>query len=80
MRKNMMDVIKDASSKTFYEMEKHSQLVIDMIEGVESSDLEDSEVRGSLVYDIDNILEIIDPKRVDDIKVLTEVKLALRKN
>jgi hypothetical protein len=80
MRKNMMDVIKDASSKTFYEMEKHSQLVIDMIEGVESSDLEDSEVRGSLVYDIDNILEIIDPKRVDDIKVLTEVKLALRRN
>lgn len=60
------------SSRVFYEMGKHSQLVIDTIEELEELDSEDSEATGCLSYDINNILEIIDKKRVDDIKVLEE--------
>lgn len=80
MRHNLEDVVKNASSKTFYEMEKYSQLVIDLVEEIEESDLEKSDVRGSLVYSIDNILDIIDPRRTYDIQVLSELKVALRKN
>lgn len=80
MRHKLEDVVKEASSKTFYEMEKYSQLVIDLVEEIEESDLEKSDVRGSLVYSIDNILDIIDPKRTYDIQVLSELKVALRKN
>ncbi len=79
----LSETIKEASSKTFYQMEKHSQLVIDLVQEIEDIDenvLEDSEQRGALVYDIENILEIIDPKRIDDIKVLSDLKLALRRN
>lgn len=72
--------IKEASSKTFYEMEKHSQLVIDLIDEIEDSNLDNLESRGALIYEIENVLEIIDPKRIDDIKVLTDLKLALRRN
>jgi|688.fasta_scaffold187160_6 hypothetical protein len=72
--------IKEASSKTFYEMEKYSQLVIDLIDEIEDSNLDNLESRGALIYEIENVLEIIDPKRIDDIKVLTDLKLALRRN
>lgn len=61
-------------------MEKYSQLVIDLIDEIEDTNLEDSENRGALIYEIENVLEIIDPKRIDDIKVLTDLKLALRRN
>ena len=61
-------------------MEKYSQLVIDLIEEIEDTDLDNAENRGALVYEIENVLEIIDPKRIDDIKVLSDLKLALRRN
>ena len=61
-------------------MEKHSQLVIDLIDEIEDSNLDNLESRGALIYEIENVLEIIDPKRIDDIKVLTDLKLALRRN
>jgi hypothetical protein len=82
MNDTLKSFIKEASSKTFYEMEKHSQLVIDFIQELDESedeDLEELEIRGALVYEIDNILEIIDPKRVEDIKVLSDLKLAVRR-
>jgi hypothetical protein len=61
-------------------MEKYSQLVIDLIDEIEDSNLDNLESRGALIYEIENVLEIIDPKRIDDIKVLTDLKLALRRN
>lgn len=82
MNKGIKETIREAGQKTFYEMEKHSQLVIDFVENLEEleeEDFENPEVRGALVYDIDNILEIIDSKRIEDIKVLSEIKLALRR-
>jgi len=77
---SLIQTVKEASSKTFYEMEKYSQLVIDLIEEIEDTDLDNAENRGALVYEIENVLEIIDPKRIDDIKVLSDLKLALRRN
>lgn len=77
---SLTQTVKEASSKTFYEMEKYSQLVIDLVEEIEDTDLDNAENRGALIYDIENVLEIIDPKRVDDIKVLSDLKLALRRN
>lgn len=82
MNKSIKETIREAGKKTFYEMEKHSQFVIDFIEDLEEleeEDFENSENRGALIYDIDNILEIIDSKRIEDIKVLSEIKLALRR-
>jgi hypothetical protein len=69
--------IKDISRRTFYEMEKFSQFVIDVVEEVVESDLTDSTVREALVYDIENVLDIISPERVDDIEVLTDLKKVL---
>lgn len=82
MSKGIKETVREADKKVFYEMEKHSQLVIDFVEELEElegEDFENPETRGALVYDIDNILEIIDPKRIEDIKVLSEIKLALRR-
>lgn len=73
----LTDTIKELSSKTFYKMENYSQLVIDLVETIEDSDLEDSEVKGSISYEIENILEIINPSRVDDIKMLSDLKKIL---
>lgn len=80
MNSKLIETIKEVSNATFYQMEKHSQLVIDLVETIESIDeshLEIPEVRGSLSYELDNILEIMDPNRVDDIALLTKLKTAL---
>jgi hypothetical protein len=80
MNSKLIEMIKEASNATFYQMEKHSQLVIDLVESIEmidESDLEIPDVRGSLSYDIDNILEIIEPSRVDDIQLLNKIKSVL---
>jgi hypothetical protein len=78
MGNNLTDIVEMVSNKTFYEMEKYSQLVIDLVEDIENSDLDNKEVIGSLIYDIDNVLDIINPNKIDDIKVLLELKIALR--
>jgi hypothetical protein len=77
---SLSQTVKEVSSKTFYEMEKYSQLVIDLVEEIEDANLDNAEERGALIYEIENVLEIIDPKRIDDIKVLSDLKLALRRN
>jgi len=80
MNSKLIETIKEASNATFYQMEKHSQLVIDLVETIEEIDeshLEIPEVRGSLSYELDNILEIMDPSRVDDIQLLNKIKSAL---
>lgn len=78
MGNNLTDIVEMVSNKTFYEMEKYSQLVIDLVEDIENSDLDNKEVIGSLIYNIDNVLDIINPNKIDDIKVLLELKIALR--
>jgi hypothetical protein len=68
-----MKTLKDITNEVFYNMENHCQIVIDMVDEVQTSDLTDPEVRGSLSYDISNLLEVIDKSRTDDVKVLIDL-------
>lgn len=67
-----MTTLEQLSNDTFYNMHNYSQLIIDLVSDVE--DLYTYEKSkddfGALAYTIDNILEIIDRKRYDDIEAL----------
>lgn len=63
--------IEEISSEVFYNMEKYSQAVLDLVSEVE--DIDDNTSFGAIKYEIGNILEIIDKERKDDIKILTEL-------
>jgi hypothetical protein len=74
-----MEKLEELSHKTYYQMEKYSQLTIDMVEDVHTllSDAEDgmsaqmfNEYNGAKQYEINNILEIINPELKDDIEAL----------
>lgn len=67
-----MKTLEELSYSTFYEMEKYSQLVIDLVEEVEDlvSFNSDLSFFGAKKYEIENILEIIDKTRTADIEVL----------
>lgn len=80
METNLKDIIKDISNRTYYNMGDYSQLVIDLVEEIEEEEpnLNTSEAKGCLVYEIDNILDIIDQRRTHDIQVLSELKEALK--
>ena len=81
MEINLKDIIKDISNRTYYDMGNYSQLVIDLVEEIEEEEpyLNTSEAKGCLVYEINNILDIIDQRRTHDIQVLFELKEALSK-
>ena len=63
--------IEQISSEVFYKMEKHSQVVLDLVSEVE--DIDDNTSFGAIKYEVENILEVIDKERIDDIKVLKEL-------
>lgn len=64
--------IEEITHETFYNMEKYSQIVLDLVSEVEDAD--NSTNFGALAYDISNILEIIDKSREEDIKILKHLK------
>jgi hypothetical protein len=77
-----MEKLEELSHKTYYQMEKYSQLTIDMVEDVQTllSDAEDgmsaqmfNEYNGAKQYEINNILEIINPELKDDIEALKKL-------
>ena len=63
--------LEELSHKTFYEMGKYSQLIIDFVSDIED-DLEDmtDDEKGAEIYQLTNVLEIIDKTRVEDIEAL----------
>lgn len=63
--------IEEISSEVFYNMEKYSQAVLDLVSEVE--DIDDNTSFGAIKYEIGNILEIINKERKDDIKILREL-------
>lgn len=71
--------ITELENMVYYKMGNHSQSVIDIIDRIEEETRENStvEIVGALSYDVGAILEIIDPKRIHDIKILTEAKQTL---
>ncbi len=58
-------------------MKKYSQLIIDLVEDIEDimefDELNKIEQLGAKSYEISGILEIINPKLQDDIKILNEL-------
>lgn len=69
------------SNKVFYKMSNYSQLIIDLTQEVEQLFVNDEvtyEKCGALHYDVDNVLEIIDPSRIHDVEVLKELSELLK--
>jgi len=63
--------IEEISSEVFYNMEKYSQAVLDLVSEVE--DMDENTSFGAIKYEIGNILEIICKERKDDIKILKQL-------
>ncbi len=80
-----MRTIEELSHDTFYKMEKYSQIVIDYVEDAEhiiNTDAYDREVDrqreiDSLRYDIDVLLEVMNPELTDDVLMLMELETLL---
>lgn len=80
--KNGKDKILEISNKVFYDMRKYSQLIIDLVQEIESmydEDFQNHEKFASKSYDIILILEIINPIRLNDIEVLNELDQLINK-
>ena len=75
-----MKTLEQLSHDTFYSMEKYSQLVIDFVQEVEDllTSNSDEESLGSLLYTIDNVLEIIDKNRLYELEALESLSNILR--
>jgi hypothetical protein len=70
------DKLSEISYKVFYGMKNYSQLIIDLVQEVEELHQTykvNHESFGAKNYDINLILEIIDPLRTHDIEVLNEL-------
>jgi len=68
-----METLKELSHDSFYNMENYSQIVIDLIQEVEQAFIEENrreEYLWEVLYDIDNLLEVIDKKRTHDYNAL----------
>ena len=73
--------LEQLSHEVFYNMRSYSQLIIDLVQEVEQLYANDEvtyENCGALHYDVDNVLEIIDPSRIKEIKVLKELSGLLK--
>jgi hypothetical protein len=72
--------IEEISHDVFYGMEKYSQITIDYVEEAEdfiNGEEEDRVGLGAFLYDLDLLLEVINPALEDDIKVLRELEILL---
>lgn len=73
--------LEELSHEVFYNMGNYSQLIINLVEEVEQLYTNDEvtyENCGALHYDVDNVLEIIDPSRIKEIKVLKQLSGLLK--
>lgn len=77
--KNTIQEIKDLESAIYYNMGKHSQLVIDLFEEITEDIEEDSFSVGATLYNLENVLDIFDPAKKEDIKVLEQLKEKLER-
>ena len=72
----MNNKIREISDKIFYNIKNYSQLTINLVEKVEQlyiNDIVTYENCGALHYQVDNVLEVINPSRTFDVEVLKEL-------
>lgn len=72
--KDTLKEIKDLDSQVYYNMGKHSQLVIDLFERLTDDIVEETFNVGSTLYLVENTLEIFNPAKKEDIKILEQLK------
>lgn len=80
--KEMKDAVKEIQeleTKVYYNMGKHSQLVIDLFEEITEDIEENSFNAGATLYNLENVLEIFDPAKKDDIEALEQLKEKLER-
>ena len=63
--------LQELSSKTFYDMQNYSQLIIDLVD-VAEQDLETltPEEKRAEIYTLTNLLKVIDPLKKEDIEAI----------
>ena len=72
--------IEEISHDVFYGMKKYSQITIDYVEEAEdfiNGEEEDIVGLGAFLYDLNLLLEVINPALENDIKVLREIESIL---
>jgi hypothetical protein len=69
--------IEEISHDVFYGMEKYSQITIDYVEEAEEIINSENDYKGTLLYDLGLLLEVINPALEGDIRVLKEVQKIL---
>jgi hypothetical protein len=78
-----MKTLKELSHDSFYNMENYSQIVIDLIQEVEQAFREEEERREQylweVLYDVDNLLEVINKKRTHDYNALVLLSSLINK-
>ena len=78
-----MLTIKEISNIVYYNMSNYSQLIINFIEEIEylldSENINYTSLEAK-VYDIQNILEVINPNRVKDIEILENLIKIINNN
>lgn len=80
--KEMKDTVKEIlelDNEVYKNMNNHSQFTMDFFEEVTYNIEEDKFNAGSTLYKLENILEIFDPAKKDDIEVLEQLKEKLER-
>ena len=72
-----MRTIEQLSHDVYYDMEKYSQIVIDLVENFE--DAQTQVEYGALAYQVDILLEVIDKSRTDDVEALSDLQILIIK-
>jgi len=70
-----MRTIEQLSHDVYYSMEKYSQIIVDLVDLVE--DAESQEELGSVAYQVDLLLEVIDKSRTDDVEALSDLQIII---
>lgn len=76
-----MTTIKELSHDAYYNMQNYSQIIIDLVEECNimyvSEDQNINHRCWEVLYDVDNLLEVIDPKRTHDVNALKVMQSVL---
>lgn len=77
--KDTIAEIKQLDSDIYYNMSKHSQFIIDYFERLTENIDEEMFNPGSELYHLENVLEIYNPAKKEDIEILEQLREKLNR-
>lgn len=77
--KDTIQEIKQLDSDIYYNMGKHSQFIIDYFERLTENIDEEIFNAGAELYHLENVLEIYNPAKKEDIEILEQLKEKLNR-